>query len=649
MYEEQVDRSHGENIEKFNSINDPHFLIKGAGFIEDFSSIKYNYMGRILYSRYYGSNHEIVDVHLNGQNGLIEIHIPRGIILQSSFDFYVHYYHSGNVINALKWETDPRINIPKPQAIQVPPQYQYIQQSQDWPCQSPPPTSLFQGYPKPTIDIDFVMDNSAPKHYLKLEDCIQDKDSLVFKLPKFISHKSDNPFSTTFLLSLGLWSGITSKRYQVAYADERTVSTGLYVAGEQNSGAGKSLAMNILLEPFSNRIQTKISEIISSIQIYDGILDELNESLAGCTTKEDRAYNRKQKEKTKNHLKYLNKKLHKLQNLAPITNVTSPALNSMLIATNGFFFAASSENGLFISILGLRDNPKFNDNDLLLNAREGGYVNNIRANRNAYRGQARGAITSYAQEGGIGYLLSASGNTGLAERFLLISEPSLIGYRDRIKEKINGEHILEEYAKRCAICQAFIDDDNALNHEALITLKITVNGWRYIAHFEQDLENKMRPGAELSHPILQRVVGKTKMQVMGIAANMYLLHTENPPANESDDPSIPDEFVVMGINIFKKLIFGVRSYCERKGLISDVPQLTAVYNAFIGKGDNVSYSDQELKKRLQQVKPFKDITEESPRKVIQRAIDYLVQHHVLLIDNNGRYFRNPEKFVPTYQ
>lgn len=131
---------------------------------------------------------------------------------------------------------------------------------------------------------------------------------------------------------------------------------------------------------------------------------------------------------------------------------------------------------------------------------------------------------------------------------------------------------------------------------------------------------------------------------MGIAANLYLLHTENPPTSASDDPFIPDEFVVMAINIFRQLIFGVRNYCERKGLISDVAQLTAVFNVFVGKGENASYTNQELKKRLQQVKPFKDM--EEPRKVIQRALDYLVKHHVLLIDINGKYFKNPVQFNP---
>jgi len=457
-------------------------------------------------------------------------------------------------------------------------------------------------------------------------------------------HKSDNPFGSIFVLCLGQWSGITSKRYQVAYADGRTVSTGLYVVIEQNSGASKTLAMNILLEPFKNMIESKISEIKSSIQEQDKKLDKLNESLAGCTTKEDRAYNKKQIAETKNLLKNLNKNLNRLQNLMPITTATTAALDAMLTTTGGFFYVATSEQGFFNSILGLRNGSKYNNDDLLLNGREGGDVNNNHLNRKSYSGPVRGAIACFAQEGVIGKILDASKATGLAERCFMLCEPSSIGYRDRITDKINGDHILELYAKRCEFFKIYIDDENALNHDSLITLKITANGWRYIAHFEQDLEYKMRPGAELSHPILQRVVGKTRMQIMGIAANLYLLHTENPPTSASDNPFIPDEFVVMAISIFNQLIIGVRSYCERKGLISDVAQLAAVYNVFVGKGENGAYTIQELKKRLEQVKPFKDM--DGARNAIQRALDYLEKHYVLLRDGNGRYFKNPVQFNP---
>ncbi|WP_404356990.1 DUF3987 domain-containing protein [Methylotuvimicrobium sp. KM1] len=646
MYEKQVDRSYGEKIEKFNSIYDLHLLLRGARFVEDINAVKFEFIDRILYSLYYDSNSVRLDVQLNCQNGLIDIYISNGVVLENSFDVYVYFYHAGNATNALNWEYDQRINIAQPQIRQLPSQYQQSQQCQGWPYQPPPPPTppTFQGYPKPTLDIDFVLDNSIPKQYLKLEDCLHDKDSLSCKLPQYISHKTDISNGTNIMLTLSVFSGLTSKRFKCSYKDGRTVSIGLYAVLEQSSGTSKSLALSILLEPFKNMIESKISEIKSSIQEQEKKLDKLNESLAGCTTKEDRAYNKKQIAETKNLVKKLYKKLNRLQNLMSITTATSAALDAMLTTTGGFFFVATSEQGFFNSILGLRNGSKYNNDDLLLNGREGGDVNNKHLNRKSYSGPVRGAIACFAQEGLIGKLLAASCETGLAERFFMISEPSSIGYRDRITDKINGNHILEQYAKRCEFFKIYIDDENALSHDLLITLRISDDGWRHIANFEQELEYKMRPGAEFSHPILQRVIGKTKMQVMGIAANLYLLHTENPPTSASDDPFIPDEFVVIAIKIFNQLIIGVRGYCERKGLISDVPQLNAVYNVFIGKSENAAFTQQELKKRLHQVKPFKDM--EQPRKAIQQALDYLVQHHILLIDANGNYFKNPVKYDP---
>lgn len=651
MYEQQVDVSQKMRIEQyFNNLHDIHFILRAAGFVEENNAIKFEYLGRTLYSSYYRPNSEALHIQLNYQNGLIEIKTSDGSVLDHAFDVFAHYCHAGDVSKALNWESDSRINMAK---LQTQPQPQTLPlplQNQEWQYQAapppfplpPPPTQSYTNHPYPTMDIDFMLDNSTPKEYLKLGECLHDKDSLVFLLTIYISNKTDIPVSTIILLILGVWSGMTSKRYQVSYKDGDTVSIGLYAVAEQSSGVGKSRALSMLLEPFKNTIESMISDIKTSIQSYEEICDTLKVSLAGCTTKEDKATFKKQIQETNNILKKLQKTCSRLQWLMPITNVTPAKLDAMLTATRGLFFAATSEQGFFNSILGLRTDSKHNNNDLLLNGREGGHVNSVA--RKSYSGQVRGTIACFAQEGVIGTLLAASENTGLAERFLMISEPSLIGYRDRITDKINGDHILEQYAKRCEFFKIYVDDENALCHDSLITLKASEDGWRHTANFEQDFEPKMRPGAEFSHPILKRVIGKTKMQVMGIAANLYLLHTENPPTSASDDPFIPDEFVVMAINIFRQLIFGVRSYCERKGLISDVAQLAAVYDVFVGKGENASFTVQELKKRLHQVKPFKDM--EEPRKAIQRTLDYLVQHHVLLKDGNGRYFKNPVQFDP---
>ncbi len=651
MYEKPVDHMYGQKIEIFNNAYSIHALLIGLGFIADNNSLQFEYLGSILQSRYYHQNGPTISIKLDNLKGIIEIHTFDGFLFDHAFDIYVHFYHAGVVSNALNWESDPRINMAKLQTQPQPqPQIQLQpfqnQQYQVYSCQPspslPPPVQNYISYPTPTIDMDFLLDNSSPKEFLKLDESLHDKDSLVFLLATYISLETDIPVSTIILLILGVWSGMTSKRYQVSYKDGRTVSIGLYLAAEQSSGVGKSRALSMLLEPFKHTIESMISDIKTSIRSYEEICDTLKVSLAGCTTKEDKATFKKQIQETNNILKKLQKTCSRLQWLMPITNANPANLDAMLTATSGFFFAATSEQGFFNSILGLRTDSKHNNNDLLLNGREGGHVNSV--GRKSYIGQVRGAIACFAQEGVIGTLLAASENTGLAERFLTISEPSRLGNRDRVTDKISGDHILEQYAKRCALFKIYIDDENALNHHSLITLRISDNGWRHIANFEQELEYKMQPSAELSHPILQQVVGKTKIQIMGIAANLYLLHTENPPTSASDNPFIPDEFVVMAISIFNQLIIGVRSYCERKGLISDVAQLTAVFNVFVGKGENGAYTVQELKKRLQQVKPFKDM--EAPRMAIQQALDFLVQHHVLLKDGNGRYFKNPVQFNP---
>jgi hypothetical protein len=642
-----------DQIDEFNKSNPLDDGLQMNGARPSQNSAFYNFNGQLAFNQY--------DLYLNGKrltaNVLLDTQTNSTIVLlkdgealissfQSSFEIYAYLRWDNDYALAAQWSKDPLIQNyyhHKQQSMMTLSQPPYGQQQQ-W--GHGPQFENFHYQPRsPLIDIDFIMDSNASKTYLKLNQFIYDKNSLLFELSFYMSELCDIPQSTVLVILLTVFSGLTSKKWRCAYKDGRLVSIGLYCVAEQESGVGKSRALGLALEPIIQLVNPKITELKLEIDILQDKIERFNHALAGAETREDKAFNKRRISETKSRIKKLEKNLARVQSFLPITNSTPEALDVMLNHASGFFFAAAAEQGLFNSLLGLSYGKKANNNDLLLNGREGGDVHSTRASRKAYSGKVIGAVVCFAQDRSIEKLLTASGVTGLAERFIMISEPSLLGYRDRIREKVNRDHLFCEYAKKCAFFAEIIEDPNRPHPDLLITLRLCEESWRYIANYENSIEQELRYGGALSNPTLQRVVGKTRMQVMGLAANLYLLDTDDQPLTELDDPYIPLQYVIMAINMFNELLTGVRDYCERRGLISDKAQISTLYGAFIGKGENISYTEQELKKKLEQVKPFRDLN--SPRIAIKNTLNFLVQNHVLL-EINGRFYRNPEKFSPTY-
>jgi hypothetical protein len=475
-----------------------------------------------------------------------------------------------------------------------------------------------------------------------LEDCIHNKQSLIFALSAYLANVCSQPFSTVFLVLLGIFSSMTKNKWRVAYPDNRTVAIGLYVLAQQPSGTAKSRMMSLGLEPLNQMLQPIIKQFQNMIDTNQDMLDEYNELLAGSTTLTDKADCKSEIAKMKTHIRKLHKKQARIRSMLPLTNATQESMDAILNESKGYVSTVSSEMGGINVTLGLTSGKKDNNNDVLLNGREGGVVNSQRVGRKGYSGRVVNALTFYAQDGTISKFFTASGVTGLAERCLCISEPSSLGYRDHLVEKVKDDYnIMDAYFQRCEFFNEVIE--NPIDYDDLVTLQITAEDWRCIYSFENELERELRDKREFSHPVLQRVVGKMRMQVIGLAANLYLLDNSVQPLSHSDDSFIPTQYVMMGIDMFRKLIQGMKDYCVRSGLISNKEQIRVIYNFFIDKSPDVSYTMAQLKKKGESVNPFKNVNE--PRIAVKEAVDYLLENNVLII-RGDRYYRNPLPFDP---
>jgi hypothetical protein len=305
------------------------------------------------------------------------------------------------------------------------------------------------------------------------------------------------------------------------------------------------------------------------------------------------------------------------------TNATPEALEQYINNTNGFFSAVSSEQGLFNSLLGLSygDNKKANNNDLVLNAYDGGHINSMRVGREGYNGGVIGAIVLFAQQGSIEKVIEASGGTGLSERFLMLAEPHNLGKRDRTKSTAIDKNALDAYneiAERLG--------NSALNNvkSDLSTLNISTNGHRLIAEYLNIIEPHLANGGKFSHAFLRGAAGKLNIQVMKIAANLHLL------AGDLFESDIDDKHVKAAIGITQELFEANINLCHDKGIMGTKAEYTAVINCLSNKG---AKTERELVNSLRDTVPFKSFTGNKSA-LIKTTLDEMTNQNIVTVITN---------------
>ena len=180
------------------------------------------------------------------------------------------------------------------------------------------------------------------------------------------------PVNTVFLIGLTVFSSMAARKSAVLYPDGKRLPIGLYVVIEQPSGASKTRCLNAFQEPFRvihSRIKKK----------YDSMLKAAE---ANAKTSPGEAGN----------MAFLEAKCKMLNAGLFTTNTTPEGLEKTLGYTDGYFAAVSSEQGLFNTLLGLCYPNGTNNNDLILNGFDGGYVSSVRATREGYTGRTVGAV-----------------------------------------------------------------------------------------------------------------------------------------------------------------------------------------------------------------------------------------------------------------
>lgn len=329
-----------------------------------------------------------------------------------------------------------------------------------------------------------------------------------------VAKMCDIPANTSLLIGLGIVSSVASRCYSVMYRNGECLPLGEYITCSQPPAVGKSR----LLKTFQHPIHHAQKAIF-------------------------RDYNQRAKQaEAEGRL---------LEEVEPVaifsTDATPEGVDSTLAHTNGFFALASAEQGLLNSLMGSSygSDGKKNNNDLALKGFNGEYHASKRTTRKGYQGDVVGAITCFAQEGAIHTILTKNEGVGIAERFLMLAEPNLLGkrtfedfYPDELSQNTYNR-ILQDLTKRAMTANEAFED--------LPAFRLSKAAWDQIKAFRCEIEPYLADNGKYSTATMRGTAGKVDMHIMKIATLLAILE-------DRENGEVPLNLVEAAINIMRDML-----------------------------------------------------------------------------------------------
>ncbi|PIE01439.1 MAG: hypothetical protein CSA79_00550 [Thiothrix nivea] len=425
--------------------------------------------------------------------------------------------------------------------------------------------------------------------------------------------------STSLLIGLGIFSSIACRKYAVQYLNGEPLPLGEYVICGGLPGDSKSRMLKAYQYPVFN----------AQKEAYKAFKQREENHSVEQEKKVEAALRRKQEGgKVEKHEETIlpfdeEPPLRKIFD----TDATGEALEPILSESNGYFALASAEQAIINTLTGATYAAKGQktNNDLALKGFNGEYHASSRTTRKGYVGMAVGAITCFAQPQVIETILNQSGGTGLADRFLMLEEPTQQGTRDHTQWHQPDENSKQAYERIAGDLASDILKNGAAEWENLTAWRINKEDWQKIGEFRNEIEPKLKDGGEYSHATLRGTASKVDMHIMKVATLLALLH-------DHKYGEIPSKFIEAGIGIMRDMLKNRVDLLTRIGAIGFDAEEQVIIE-FIG--DKRGATLRQIKQAKRKVRPF--IESQNPSEAVGVAVERLKQKGVIAesYDANG--------------
>lgn len=429
------------------------------------------------------------------------------------------------------------------------------------------------------------------------------KDTQLGQYATQLANARQMPIDTTILTALGVASAPVSMVYKVAYQYGGHVPACLYVATEQPPSTGKTGVLMRFMQP-----------IQQSIKAMNAEATKFNAGIADDDDTPPKAFYR-----------------------PFVSDPTPEALDGIISQQSGHFCLASAEQGLINTALGVSyGKDRKSNNDLILKGFSGDWHSSARITRHGYEGFVFGAVTVIAQEGTINTILDQSGGTGIAERFIMLSEPTLLGHRDHLAPRPQPcPDLTVKYAnamEALILKYQHIKDAQLADYQDLEHLSLTGSDWHKLNILKQEVEPLMLDGAKYSHEMLRGVVGKLDQRIMKLAACLHVV--EKLMAGEEVGNFIGSNYIDLAIQVALLSIEQLYNAMREKGLIGLSAEKDAIYRIVAKKGvSGMPWND--LRNHAKGVQPFKSFNGRGFAEKLMLLVSDMETESLLKIENHG--------------
>jgi hypothetical protein len=374
-------------------------------------------------------------------------------------------------------------------------------------------------------------------------------------------------------LALGALSVAALGKTRVTYPRQRwTQPLNLYTAVALPPSAGKSPAKNAMFAPLETLEQQRLKDAATTkmrAETERSILEKRRKQL-----EEKAAKNGDDAAAAMYDLHNLNDQLAQLQHPPSgrllADDATTEALGVALADAGGHIAVVSAEGGLFDRIAGMyTDGPA--NLDLYLEGWSGGRYVVDRIKREPINIPAANLVVVTTVQPTV---LDAIGNSknltgrGLVARFLLSQPTNNVGTRDRLRHTTGDEHTTRNYELHLTEIAQHLHNNPA-------TTTITDETSDMFAQWDQQLENRGAPGADLEH--LNEWTGKLRASVIRIAA---LLHH----ANHNHTTTIDTTTMANAIQIGNYYLEHARHIADRWGTDDSIKNARRILEWFTRLG-----------------------------------------------------------------
>jgi len=233
-----------------------------------------------------------------------------------------------------------------------------------------------------------------------------------------------------------------------------------------------------------------------------------------------------------------------------IVNVLSAEAESITVPIGGLYSEKGSNMGLILSLW---------DNEMVCVKR---------SSRVGFNGLVKGCFSVLAQDPAIDAILQAGLlGRGIAERFLLVKEPDLLGTRDKKKTVPMDKEVQKVYDEMI---------DNVIN-AGETELVIDHDCYESVLDKMCEYEKEMCSDGLFGNNMLRGFIGKADKQICKLACILHI--SEEWQSHGKRSKKVKAKYVGAAIEIFDQFKKGILDITENKGIAGDAALTKATYDA----------------------------------------------------------------------